>query len=144
MGGGDITGGISWPGKFSKGRGIACGIFLWFHRLPFSSGWFQSRNHNLSSMDIVWYCCLHIKTWTELINSQIKATKWLRMQGSKVNKRSRISKGSRRVEINMVNPGTYWMRKRTTLGGSHFSLYLLAKHSLTLAIESLTTPEWSM
>lgn len=75
------------------------------------------------------------------MHSLVKASKQFRIQGPKVKSNIRVGNGLRRVEIRIVSHG-----EELNQDSNHPWLcsLLLACPSLTLAIKSFTTLEWSI
>lgn len=65
------------------------------------------------------------------------------MQGPRVRRRSKIINGHSKVKIKMVNHVELLNQDSNHLWSWSLSIFLLASPSLILAMESLSTPEWS-
>lgn len=75
--------------------------------------------------------------------SFIKCTNLFKIQGPKVSNMTRIKSRPSRVEIKVVSQGHELNQDSNEHWWASHSLLCLASPSLTLAMDTLTTPEWS-
>jgi hypothetical protein len=80
-------------------------------------------------------------SWTVLTQSFMKVTSLFRMHGLKVRVSSSITKGPTRVKTKVVNQGDLLNQALNQPSWASLSRFLFASPSLTLDIDSLTTPE---
>ena len=82
-------------------------------------------------------------SWVVSSRCLTKAKSLFRRQGPKVKSSSRIMSGPIKDESRVVSQGEFWNHDLDQLRWASHSLFLRSSPSVTLAIDSLTTPVWS-
>ena len=106
-------------------------------------GWQGASAVNFVSVGSPWYCCRNTISWTVSSRCLIKAKSLFKRQGPKFKSNRRIMNGPIKVESRVVSQGEFWNHDLDQLHWASHSLFLRSSPSVTLAMDSLSTPVWS-